>query len=157
MRLLTAFTLLTICLIAIVLTFPTKKDKRQKTLTNYHPLTNYPSTYVDTESKYTDSTGIVVIIQNSIPRGEGYTDSAGKTFEVRIFWTRVINETDTPLELTINFPAEILRSTDSYLKVFLPQDAMTLDKETLWSYGITGLKSFLDTGFNKPSRLQRTI
>jgi hypothetical protein len=34
---------------------------------------------------------------------------------------------------------------------------MTLDKETLYGYGATGLKSFLDTGLHKPTMLQRTI
>ncbi len=150
MRLLITFTLLTICLTAIGQAFPT----RQKTLTYY------PSTYIDTESKYADSTGIVVIIQNSVPKGIGYTDPTGKNFGGRIFWTRVINETSTPLELTINFPADsfaMLPSPDSYLTVFLPPDTMTLDKETLYAYGVTGLKSFLDTGINKLTMLQRTI
>ena len=165
MRLLTTFTLLMICLTAIGQTTPRlsgsltpsspiKKDKRQK------PLTYYPGIYIDTESRYTDSTGIAVIIQNSLPKGGGYTDSTGKNFGYRIFWTRVINETATPLELTINFPADsfaILPSPDSYFKVSLPPDTMTLDKETLHAYGATGLKSFLDTGLNKPTMLQRTI
>ena len=135
-------------------TFPTKNDNRQKSLTFY------PTTYIDTESRYTDSTGIVVIIQNSLPKGGPYTDPNGKSFAYRIFWTRVINETDTPLEIIINFPADpfaMLPSHDSYLKVFLPPDTMTLDKETLFAYGATGLNSFLDTGLNKPTMLQRTI
>ena len=34
---------------------------------------------------------------------------------------------------------------------------MTLDKESLYNYGVTGLKSFLDTSLNKPTMLQRTI
>jgi hypothetical protein len=34
---------------------------------------------------------------------------------------------------------------------------MTPDKESLYDYGLTGLKSFLDTSFNKPTKLQRTI
>jgi hypothetical protein len=152
MRLLTTFTLLTICLTTIGQTIQTY-DKRKKTLTYY------PGTYIDTESRYTDSTGIVVIIQNSLPKGGSYTDSTGKNFGYRIFWYRVINETSAPLELTINFPADsfaILSSPD-YLKVFLPSDTMTLDKETLYSYGATGLISFLDTGLTKPTMLQRTI
>jgi len=101
-----------------------------------------------------------VIIQNSFPKGDRHTDSRGKTFGIAIFWTRVINETATPLELTINFPADslaILSSPDSYLKIFLPPDTMTLDKVWLYNYGVTGLRSFLDTGLNKPTMLQRTI
>ena len=34
---------------------------------------------------------------------------------------------------------------------------MTHDKETLFDYGETGLKSFLDTVFHTPTMLQRTI
>ena len=66
----------------------------------------------------------------------------------------------TPLKLTINFPADsfaIPPWSDSYLKLFLPPDTMTLDKEPLYNFGATGLESFLDTGLNKPTMLQRTI
>src|SRR5688572_13089280 len=69
MRLLTTFTLLMIGLPAIGQTFPTKSDEGQQ------PLTYYPDKYVDTESKYTDSGGKGVIIQNSLPKGGAvYTD-----------------------------------------------------------------------------------
>ena len=102
-----------------------------------------------------------VIIQNSLPKGGGrYTDPTGKSFSYVIFWTRVINETDTPVELTINFPTDsfpVIPSRDAYLKVFLPPDTMTLDKVSLYDYGLTGLISLLDTAFNKPAMLQRTI
>ncbi|HEY9487692.1 MAG TPA: hypothetical protein VIQ51_05140 [Chryseosolibacter sp.] len=168
MRLLTTFTLLTICLTAIGQTFPTKRDSWYRVDTSFtkndkrqKPLTYYPGTYVDTESKYTDSTGKSVIIQNSLPKGGvRYTDPTGKTFAYLIFWTRVINETDTPLELTINFPADsfpTFPSLESYLKLFLPPDTMTLNKESLYNYGVTDLEFFLDTGFNKPTLMQRTI
>ena len=149
MRLLITATLLTICYTVIGQTFSTKKA-----------LTFYPGTYIDTEYRYTDSTGIVVIIQNSLRKGGKYTDPRGKDFFSVIYWYRVINETTTPLELTINFSCDsfpTLPLSDSYLKVFLPLDTMTFDKETLYAYGATGLKSFLDTGLNKPTMLQRTI
>jgi hypothetical protein len=149
MRLLT-LTLLTICLNATGQTSPTKKA-----------LTFYPGTYLDSESRYTDSTGVVAIIQNSLPKGGGrYTDSIGKDFAYVVFWTRVINETAVPLDLTVNFPADsfaISSLSGSYLKVFLPSDTMTLDKVQLYDYGLTGLESFLDANFNKPTMLQRTI
>lgn len=101
-----------------------------------------------------------ITIQNSFPKGDRHTNSNGKIFGIAIFWTRVINETDNPLELTINFPADslaILSSPDFYLKLFLPPDTMRLDKVPLYNYGVTGLRSFLDTGLNKPTRLQRTV
>lgn len=56
--------------------------------------------------EYTDSIGKSLIIQNSFPRDGPYTDPTGKIFGYGIFWTRVINETATLLELTINFPAD---------------------------------------------------
>jgi hypothetical protein len=107
-------------------------------------------------------TGKGVIIENSLgPKGAPYTDPTGKKFGYAMFWTRVINETATPLELTINFPADsfsIPPSPDSYLKLFVPpDDSMTLDKESLYDYGSKYLKSLLDTGLNKPTTLQRTI
>jgi hypothetical protein len=106
----------------------------------------------------TESQG--VIIQNSFPKGDGYADSNGKIFGVAIFWTRIINQTANPLQLKIKFPDDslaILSSPDSYLKLFLLPDTMTLDKVSLYGYGVTDLKSILDTGLNKPTMLQRTI
>ena len=124
--------------------------------TAYHISTNkhssIPSTAQFEESK-------VAIIQNSFPKGGlRYTHSTGRNFVYAIFWTRVINKTDTPLELTMNFPADsfAIPQTDTYVKLFLPPDTMTFDKESLFDYGLD-LKSFLDTGFNKPTMLQRTI
>lgn len=117
--------------------------------------------WVDTEVKYTDSAGKVVMVHNSFPKGGGgYTDSTGKKHSYVIFWTRVINESTTPLELAIKFPADpftIFPSPDSHIRIFLPPDTMTLEKVPLGDYGLINLQSFLDAGFNKPSMLQRTI
>lgn len=148
-------------LILLVILFGCKRaDLSDENSAKQKPLTDYPYTYIDSESRYTDSAGLNVIIQNSVPKGLSYTDPTGKHFEGRIFWTRVINETATPLELTINFPVDSFpskSSAGSYLKVFLPLDTMTLDKESLYAYGVTGLKSFLDTDVHKPGMLHRTI
>jgi hypothetical protein len=166
-RLLITFTLLTIYLTAIGQSSPTKKESWFRVDTSFakngksqKPLTNYSYTWIDTEVKYSDSTGKSIIIQNSLPKGDRYIDPSGKISAYGIFWTRVINETTTPLELTINFPADsftIPTLPDSYLKLFLPPGTMTLDKESSYNFGVTDLKSFLDTGLNKPTMLQRTI
>jgi hypothetical protein len=116
--------------------------------------------YVDTEIKYTDSTGKGVVIQNSLPRGGNrFTDSKRNNFGYRVFWTRVINEAATPLELIINFPADSfpVPSPGAYMKVLLPPDTMTQDKETLLDYGVTGLKSFYDSVLHTPTSLHRTV
>lgn len=113
-----------------------------------------------TKYEYTDSDGKSIIIQNSFGKGGPYTGSPGKNanYSFLIFFTRIINETATPLELTINLPADSFATGEGgnvYLKLFLPPDTMTLDKESLSYYGITGLETFLDN--NKPTMFQRTI
>jgi hypothetical protein len=144
MRLLIPFILLTILMSCNRTEFSDKKNTRDE------PLTNYPYTYIDTESRFTDSTGLDVIIQNSLPKGVGHT--TGKNFD-RILWTRIINQAATPFELTVNFPADsfpISSSPGAYIKVFLPIDTMTHDKEELYAYGVT-------SGLTKPTPLQKTI
>ena len=167
MKLLTAFILLTIYLTATGQSSPTKKESWFRADMSFaingksqKKLTTYSYQWIDTEVKYSDSTGKGIIIQNSLPRGDRYIDPAGRISAYGIFWTRVINETTTPLELTINFPADsfaIPNFPDDYLKLFLPPDTMTLDKESQYNFGATGLESFLDTGLNKPTILQRVI
>jgi len=116
---------------------------------------------IDTKYEYTDSIDKSLIIQNSLPKGESYTDPNGKGYFKVIFWTRIINETDNPLELKIDFPVdlyEVAGLPGKYYKVLVPPDTMTIDKEPLYNYGLTGLKSFLDNSIHKPpSSLKRNI
>lgn len=110
--------------------------------------------------EYTDSLGKRLIIDNSFSRGGSYTDSKGKEYSKIMFWTRITNETENPLELKINFPAdsfEVPSLPGKYFKILLPPDTMTLDKEPLQEYGIRDLKSFLDESIHKASSLNRTI
>jgi len=144
---LTSFALLISSLAALGQTNPTEK-----------PFTNYSGRWLHTESTIPDLSGGEVIIQNSYPKGGSqYKDPTGRTFSYVIFWTRVMNETASPIELTIKFPGDSLPFTNSYLKLFLPPGKMTLEKESLFNYGITDFEPFLDAGFNKPTMLQVTI
>jgi len=131
-----------------------------KNVQSQKPLTNHNEKYIDTKYEYIDSTGRSLIIQNSFPKsGTQYTDPTGKRYVYAVFWTRIVNETDNPCELTIDFPAEsseLASAPGVYYRLFFPPDAMTIDKEALYDYGL-GLKSFLDTGLSKPSSLKRTI
>lgn len=113
-----------------------------------------------TKYEYPDSDGKSIIIQNGFPRGEPYTGSKGKNsnYSFLIFFTRIINETAKPLELTINFPADSFATGQGGnvdMKVFLPPDTMMNEKQILYNYGGKNLESFLD--FNKPTMFQRTI
>ena len=109
--------------------------------------------------EYADSMGKRLIIQNSLSRGIKYTDPNGKKENKVLFWTRITNETENPLELKIDFPVEyeVPSLPGTYFKILLPSDTMTLDKEPLPDYGITDLKSFLDNSIHKSSSLKRTI
>lgn len=115
---------------------------------------------IHTKYEYTDSIGKRLIIQNSFPKGETYTDPNGKEYFKVIFWTRIINETNNPLELKIDFPVdsyEVPSLPGKYFKILVPPDTMTLDKENAFNYGLADLGSFLDKSIHKPSSLNRTI
>jgi hypothetical protein len=132
----------------------TENVQRQK------PLTNYNEEYVDTKYEYTDPAGGSLIIQNSFPKsGTHYTDLTGKKYVYAVFFTRLINETANPCELTVDFPvesSELPFAPGVYYRLLFPPDTMTIDKVPLYDYGL-GIKSFLDTVLSKPSSLKRTI
>lgn len=110
---------------------------------------------------YTDSNGNRLTIQNGYPRGgKQYIDPNGHVGGYAVFWTRIINETAKPIELSIDFPIkpyELSNFPGKYYKILVPDDLMTLDKFTLPSYGLTGIESFLDRKIHSPSSLKRTI
>ena len=96
---------------------------------------------------YSETLNNGVTIQNSFPKGGPYTGPTEKYFNYSylVFFTRVVNGTGDPIELTVNFSADsiaIPNSPDTFVKLFLPSDAMTFDKQPLFSYGLTELESF---------------
>ena len=144
---------------------PNTVDKEALTSTEnvqrQQPLTYFNEKYIDTKYAYTDSIGMSLIIRNSLPKGGlKYTDPNGKVYVYAIFWTRITNETANPFEFTIDFPVdsyELPSAPGSSFKLLLPSDTMMFEKEDLFNYGLTSLKSFLDTSIDKPSSLKRTI
>lgn len=115
--------------------------------------------WVYTESSFTDAGGRAVTIRNSLPRGGGqYHHSSGKMFSYVIFWYRVVNESDVQLDLNISFPDSLaIFSAHAYFKIFQPPGTMTIEKDTVFNFGVTGLDDYLDTAFYKPFRLHKTI
>ena len=101
---------------------------------------------IHTKYEYTDSIGKRLIIQNGFRKGGiKYTDPNGEVYVYAIFWTRIINETDNPLELKIDFPVdsyEVPSLPGKYYKILVPPDTMTIDKVPLFNYGLTDLESF---------------
>lgn len=96
-----------------------------------------------------------ILIQNSLPKGGPYTGPTKKYFNYSylVFFTRITNQTEQALELDIHFAADsiaIPNSPDTFMKLFLPSDTMSRDKQQLFSYGITELESLDDaTSFQK--------
>ncbi|MCA0931349.1 hypothetical protein LCM02_02720 [Lutimonas saemankumensis] len=115
----------------------------------------------DTEFKYPDSSGKNVIIQNSLPKGGlKYSDPEGSEYAYVVFWTRITNQSDSSKEIEISFSSDtyqLIQSFDTRFKLFIPSNRMTLDKEHLFLYGLSDLKSVLDAGFNQKSGIQHMI
>src|SRR5690349_21562538 len=61
---------------------------------------------VDTKYEYRYSEGGRVLIENSLSKGEQYTDPNGKDYFKTIFWSRIFNETEDSMELKIDFPGD---------------------------------------------------
>lgn len=118
-------------------------------------------TYFHTEANYIDSTGQGIIIQNGFPRGGGsILASDDRTYGHAVFWSRIINKTDTLLELTIHFPADsivIFPSSHAHFKLLVPSDTMTMDKVSEFNYGLENIESFAKSNLHQASQIQRTI
>lgn len=109
----------------------------------------------------TDSAGASLIIQNGFPRGwTKYTDRDGRVYSCVIFFTRLINESDRSLDLNIDFPLnsyEVPSLPGKYYEILIPPDTMTLEKESLFNYGLADLEPFLNKDIHKSSLFKRTI
>lgn len=113
-----------------------------------------------TQYEYIDSLGTELTIQNSFPKsGINYTDRRGKKYVYAVFWTTIANNSTEPFELSIDFPTdsfELPALSGNYIKLLLPVDTMTLEKEALFDYGLA-VKPFLDRGIGQSSSLKRII
>ena len=112
------------------------------------------------EFKYMDSIHKGITIQNSYPRGgQRYTSPNGNEYVYVIFWTCITNETDSNIELKIDFLPDSFTTPSSpnvNFNIYLPQEEMMFEKDSLYNYGLN-LKSFLDESINKPSELNTII
>ena len=98
-----------------------------------------------------------ITIQNSYNKGGPYTGptEGGFRHSYLVYFTRVINESEQPITLTVRHSADatpIPNAPDTFVKVFLPSDTMTMEKRDLFSYGVTQIADF-----DQPTSFQRTI
>lgn len=93
---------------------------------------------------YTFSTKKKTIITNSLPKGGGIVSYKGEEYNYFIFWTNVLNEASSPLDLSIKFPTIIpFESKESQAKVLFTKSNMTIDNVQEFNYGLTGIPSLL--------------
>ena len=117
-----------------------------------------PRNWVDSEVKHTDSNGNSVMMTNSLPKGGGVVYQNGKKYGYVVFWTRMSNQSATPIELKVKFPeVTFFKSPDSYIKIVLPKESMNIEKEQLFDYGLTNLQSILNDESNQLVILQKKI
>jgi hypothetical protein len=117
-----------------------------------------PRNWVDSEVKHTDSNGNSVMMTNSLPKGGGVVYQNEKKYGYVVFWTRMSNQSATPIELKVKFPeVTFFKSPDSYIKIVLPKESMNIEKEQLFDYGLTNLQSILNDESNQLGILQKKI
>lgn len=95
---------------------------------------------------YSESQHDGITIQNSFPKGGRYPGPVKEHFNhsYLVFFTRIVNERTDTVALSVHFSADsvaIPHSPDTFVKLFLPADTMTLDKQSEFSYGLTELAS----------------
>lgn len=111
--------------------------------------------YIHTKYEYDSGPEGQIVIQNSYPKGGfNYFDSNGQKFTYAVFWTEVSNESQAPLKLKIEFPADSFQlPSDSSIQfnLLLPSETMTAEKIPLIDYGLENLNSVLDSGIGESS------
>jgi hypothetical protein len=114
--------------------------------------------WVDSEEKLTDSKGNTAMVTNSLPRGGGVVYQNGKKYGYVVFWTRMSNQSATPIELKLKFPdVTFFKPPESYVKIVLPKETMSIEKIKLFDYGLTNLQSLLNDESNQLSILKKKI
>lgn len=92
--------------------------------------------------------------------GLTYTSSNGQDYVYAIFWTQIINETDYPFALSLEMPESSFphgTSFDNSLKVLLPKTKMSIDKVSLFDYGLTDIDANLENTLQKSTSLKITV
>jgi hypothetical protein len=98
------------------------------------------------------------MVTNSLPKGGGVVYQNGKKYGYVVFWTRMSNQSATPIELKLKFPdITFFKPPESYVKIVLPKESMNIEKEQLFDYGLTNLQSLLNDESNQLNILKKKI
>ena len=139
----------------------TEESKSKADLNEVIKEANTIDKFIDTEYTYNDVTEKQLIIKNSLPKGGlKYIEPNGKEYRFAIFWTQVTNNTEGPVTIDIQFPADTFQlpsSPGNYVKFHIPAELMYEKKAPLFNYGLEDLNILLDNKLQQPSSLQKTI
>ncbi len=114
--------------------------------------------WVDSELKHTDANGNSVKFINSFPRGGGVVHKKEKKYSYVVFWTRMLNQSTTPIEFKVKFPeVTYFNSPEFYIQIVLPKETMSMDKVQSFDYGLTNLQSLLNDESKQLSFIQKKI
>ena len=114
--------------------------------------------WIDTEVKYSFANQKDVIFTHSLPKGGGQYNLKGIKYNHVVFWTRINNKTSTPIKLQVTFPdITYFQSPDAHIKILLPKDTMSHEKEQLFNYGLTGFEFLLNDNTRQVKTLIKTI
>jgi hypothetical protein len=114
--------------------------------------------WIDTEVNYSLANQKDLIFTHSLPKGGGQYYLKGIKYSHVIFWTRIQNQTSTPIKLQLTFPdITYLQSPNAHIKILLAKDTMSHEKEQLFNYGLTGLESLLNGNSKQLKVLKKTI
>lgn len=101
-----------------------------------------------------------ITIQNSFPKGGlTYTAPNGEEYIYVIFWTSIINDGNSDLELSIDFPTKpftVPSSPNVKFNLYVPNEEMTFKKVSLFNYGLD-LESYLNKNLGRQSKYVKTI
>jgi len=131
-----------------------------KTPTPTKHATSRPTSRFSSRHEYAETNGARILLHNSFPKSRlHYTDLTGRHYVYAVFWTQIINQTPTSLDVAIEFPAdsfELPAASGNYIRLLIPPDTLTPAKEPLADYGLA-VQPFLDQHVRTPTALRRTI
>ena len=117
-----------------------------------------PRNWVDSELDYSDTRGNTVTVTNSFPKGGGVKGTNGKTYGYRVFWTRIRNKSNTPINFKIKFPdTTFFKSIDPQVKIILTNESMSLGKIELYDFGLSHIQSLVNGNTHAVRSLQKRI
>ena len=117
--------------------------------------------FIHTRYTYPRSNQGELTIENSLPRGGlTYTAPNGKEYVYALFWTRIINETEDTLRLSLHLPMGVSNLPGPSLvgfRVLLPSESFDTKKVEQFNYGISDIDATLDRLIDQEPSMQRVI